>query len=43
MYFDQFGFFRRKRKPGDGEIEGDFDVPPEATTAETKGDVVTKM
>lgn len=27
LYF--VGFFRRKRKPEDGEIEGDFDLPPD--------------
>ena len=25
----QVGFFRRKKKPGDDEIEGDFDAPPD--------------
>lgn len=34
MYTVQVGFFRRKKKPGEEDIEGDFDAPPESKSGQ---------
>ena len=41
--FLQVGFFRRKKMPGEEEVEGDFSTPSQPTPEEKGNPVITEV